>query len=398
MNGRGDAAIQVLEGLRDSDSRRENPNFTQEDYDEKISDARGIISLTNNNDVREMLEGMGIKYGSHRYAVAVADLYNLNQQRKANLQELVQNQTALQQLYEGEDFAKKIDEFVENATSDPIATRKMSQAQAEAGEKAVKKAIEEDKKNGVDVTTEEYKAHLDEVRKQVHDDYAQRYKQNAKNSAITVVRQIAKANALLKLRAQSNSISDVFDYIERKTGLKTKRPDAKIVNDSISKQIQQLKKEMSSIFKDLSPDATDEQFLQYIQKLQQQFPIDTKQFEDLELAGAMIQADGDVINKYANHAYGKNNKKNYPRRVDAIIKANEENERINWMVADIYSGDAVNKLNDIIDDEEAKEAAEEAKKRAEAEAELQKKKSTKNPVDEVVAPKEDLNSKLAKNK
>ena len=138
---------------------------------------------------------------------------------------------------------------------------RMSQAQAEAGEKAVKKAKEDDEKNGVDTTTEEYKAHLDEVRKQAHDDYAKRYKQNAKNSAITVVRQIAKANALLKLRAQSNSISDVFDYIERKTGLKTKRPDAKIVDGSISKQLQQLKNDMAKVFKDLNPNATDEQFL-----------------------------------------------------------------------------------------------------------------------------------------
>ena len=398
MNGRGDAAIQVLEGLKDSDSRRENPNFSQEDYDEKIQDARGIVTLTNNEDVREMLEGMGIKYGSHGYAVAVSDLYALNQQRKANMQEFVQNQTALNQLYNGEEFSKKIDEFVENATSDPIAMTRMSQAQAEAGEKAVKKAKEEDEKNGVDTTTDEYKAHLDEVRKQAHDDYAQRYKQNARNSAITVVRQIAKANALLRLRAQSNSISDVFDYIERKTGLKTKRPDAKIVDGSISKQLQQLKNDMAKVFKDLNPNATDEQFLQYIQNLQKQFPIDTKQFEDLELTGAMIQADGEVINKYSDHAYGKNNKKNYPRRVDAIIKANEENERINWMVSDIYSGDAVNKLNDIIDEEEAKEAAEEAKKRAEAEAELKKKKTSENPVDKAVTPKEDLSSKLAKNK
>lgn len=398
MNGRGDVAIQVLDGLRESDSRRENPNFSQEDYEDKIQDARGIVTLTNNQDVREMLEGMGIKYGSHRYAVAVADLYSLNQQRKANMQELIQNQASLNQLYNGEEFSKKIDEFVENVTSDPIAMTRMSQAQAEAGEKAVKKAKEDDEKNGVDTTTDEYKAHLDEVRKHAHDDYAQRYKQNAKNSAITVVRQIAKANALLRLIAQSNSISDVFDYIERKTGLKTKRPDAKIVDDSISKQLQQLKKDMSNVFKDLNPNATDEQFLQYIQKLQQQFPIDTKQFEDLELAGAMIQADGDVINKYTNHAYGKNNNKNYPRRVDAIIKANEENERINWMVSDIYSGDAINKLNDIIDDEEAKETAEEAKKRAEAEAELKKKKAAQNPVDNATAPKEDLSSKLAKNK
>jgi hypothetical protein len=47
----------------------------------------------------------------------------------------------------------------------------------------------------------------------------------------------------------------------------------------------------------------------------------------------------------------------YKKRIDAIIKANDDNAAINWMVSDIYSGDVVTKLYDDYFDEKEKEDA-----------------------------------------
>ena len=80
MNGRGQEALQYIKDQKLADSRREDPVYTQEMYDDKIKEVEGIISLASSNRVRSMLEAHGFEYGTDKYAVAISDLYNLQSQ------------------------------------------------------------------------------------------------------------------------------------------------------------------------------------------------------------------------------------------------------------------------------------------------------------------------------
>jgi hypothetical protein len=44
-------------------------------------------------------------------------------------------------------------------------------------------------------------------------------------------------------------------------------------------------------------------------------------------------------------------KDKYGRRVDAIIEANQRNQRIDWAINEIANGDAVNKLSEVFAEE-----------------------------------------------
>ena len=85
--------------MQQSDSRRETPRFQQEWYDEKIEDANRIQNLANDKGIRATLERNGIQYGTDRYAVAIADIYNLHRQAEANNEEYNQNQIELDKAY-----------------------------------------------------------------------------------------------------------------------------------------------------------------------------------------------------------------------------------------------------------------------------------------------------------
>lgn len=167
--------------------------------------------------------------------------------------------------------------------------------------------------------------------------------------------------------AQSNSIKDVFDFIENKTGLKTKRPDAKIIEDFIKTKIKSLKSTLHSVDENFDENSTDEKTLEYLNNIEMP-NANVENIEDLELASNMIAIDAAITKSYLSLLNespkegkdGSNSK--YGRRVDAIIEANDRNEKLNWFVNDAYSGDAVNKLNDVFEQELRKKFEEQLKK------------------------------------
>jgi hypothetical protein len=78
MRKRSSETLAVLDWMEKNDSRREDPFFSQEDYDEKRFAAKTIASLTDNKRIREGLEAKGIVYGTEEYANAIADIYSVN--------------------------------------------------------------------------------------------------------------------------------------------------------------------------------------------------------------------------------------------------------------------------------------------------------------------------------
>ena len=60
----------------------------------------------------------------------------------------------------------------------------------------------------------------------------------------------------------------------------------------------------------------------------------------------------------------------YKRRIDAIKKAREDNQKLNWMISEIETGDAISRLDEVFakeDAEAAKKAVKEMTKEASAE-------------------------------
>jgi hypothetical protein len=78
----------AMEQLKQDDSRRENPNFRQEDYDASIDALKGITALHRDKKVQQRLKDMGVKVGTKEYNTALADLYNLHSKLTENKKEL----------------------------------------------------------------------------------------------------------------------------------------------------------------------------------------------------------------------------------------------------------------------------------------------------------------------
>ena len=368
MSGRGRAVIEELERMQQSDSRRETPRFQQEWYDEKIEDANRIQNLANDKGIRATLERNGIQYGTDRYAVAIADLYNLHRQAEANNEEYNKNQIELDKAYQSKELNETLDKIVNNdiITNTEFSTE-LNRAQSEASNK-VQIALEtEAAQNGEDINSEEFKEIVDSERKRASDEVLEQFKNRRKKELIRNIRNLTQGKALLKIMAQSNSIKDVFDFIENKTGLKTKRPDAKIIEDFVKTKIKSLKSTLHSVDENFDENSTDEKTLEYLNNIEMP-NANVENIEDLELASNMIAIDAAITKSYLSLLNespkegkdGSNSK--YGRRVDAIIEANDRNEKLNWFVNDAYSGDAVNKLNDVFEQELRKEFKEQLKK------------------------------------
>ena len=368
MSGRGRAVIEELERMQQSDSRRETPRFQQEWYDEKIEDANRIQNLANDKGIRATLERNGIQYGTDRYAVAIADLYNLHRQAEANNEEYNQNQIELDKAYQSKELNETLDKIVNNdiITNTEFSTE-LNRAQSEASNKTQIALETEAAQNGEDINSEEFKEIVNSERKRASDEVLEQFKNRRKKELVRNIRNLTQGKALLKIMAQSNSIKDVFDFIENKTGLKTKRPDAKIIEDFVKTKIKSLKSTLHSVDENFDENSTDEKTLEYLNNIEMP-NANVENIEDLELASNMIAIDAAITKSYLSLLNespkegkdGSNSK--YGRRVDAIIEANDRNEKLNWFVNDAYSGDAVNKLNDVFEQELRKEFKEQLKK------------------------------------
>lgn len=368
MSGRGRAVVEELERMQQADSRRETPRFQQEWYDEKIEDANRIHNLANDKGLRAKLERNGIQYGTDRYAVAIADLYDLHRQAEANNEEYKQTETELDKAYQSKELNEELDKVVnDNIATNTEFSAKLNRAQSEAANQAQIALETEAAQNGEDINSEEFKEIVELERKHAQDEVLEQFKNRRKKELIRNIRNLTQGKAILKIMAQSNSIKDVFDFIENKTGLRTKRPDAKIIEEFIRTKIKNLKSSLHAVDEKFDENSTDEQTLEYLNKIE--LPnANIENIEDLELASNMIAVDASITKTYMSlldesPKKGEDGSKSkYGRRVDAIIEANDRNEKLNWFVNDAYSGDAVNKLNDVLEEELRKEFEEALKK------------------------------------
>lgn len=409
MNNREAEVKEAMVNMYQNDRRREEPEYTQDDYDEKIAAANGVMSLTKNEDIKAKLEAKGIKYGTKEYAVAIADLYDLNQQRIQNTSQTTQNNSELNSIYGSTEFNKAVDDIITAARSGDISIDlALSQARVKAGNEAVNKAIEQAKKDGIDTNTSEFKSKLQKIKEQAQNDAEEIGLDNYRQYIKEKTRVVNRLKALLKFKGQQNTAKEFFDFLSNKLKLKTKRPDSKTILNSTIEQIKQAKQQLMEIDPELNLGSTDADLLNAINSIQDIVNVNEDNAQQLELNSVALAADRAVTDSYLNQfSYGlvknkqgkyeynptqykreadkqsrylkalmngnkeeaekiqkedttseyneeevKNN--DYKTRVNKIREADRQNAKLNWMVADAYQGDLITKYMEQLEEERSK--------------------------------------------
>lgn len=401
MNNRENAIVSVLEDAKAADSRRQDPEYSTEDYDEKIKAVSELSNIAKSKRFRERMEAHGIEYGTKEYATAVADYYDIQKQNDQNNQEQIKNSARNDAYYNGKEYNDRIEEVVNRSLSlSPEDNEFVQRETAKHVQATVSSFISQATEAGEDTSTEDFKQRVNEIRQQAEAEG----EQNAKESLKKIVNEKSKAvnrlNALFRLKQQLDSIDDMFDMLYHKFGLSTKRQDANSIKKSINKQLEKAKEEFKIYDKNFHADSYEE-FQEYISG--DNTVIQSDEAEDIEFNQAILNADRSVINSYANlynRGYVRNpetrhieynpeedryqqeesekafiaqiSKKEYKpnenhtaakapegtsplkKRITHIIDANQRNKKLDWMLTEVYSGDAANKLQELIDEEESK--------------------------------------------
>ena len=372
MNNHEDQVINYLSKQQTADSRREDPNFTQEDYDDRIAAAKGIMAMTKNPAVRKILESHGIRYGSEKYAHAIADLYNLQEQLIENQKQRADGVGDISRIYNSKEFTEAVDKLVEQNITTQTSMAEVNKIKKEAGDAAVAEEIKAAEAAEMNTKSPEFKKRLQEIRTEAEDNAEKTAKQNAKQNITTTTHAVNKLRALLKLKARHNTIQDWYDNVISKVGPKVKRQDSKAIVDSIQQQIDDAKATLKEFVPDFNDKASDADILAQLETVENVTGVEAEEIEQLEAANAMLIADEDVTKKYLNSFYKlptkeekeSQKKSRYSKRIDAIIETNERNAELDWIVSDIFEGDSVNKLQEEFDKEDA-EALAKAKKEKE---------------------------------
>jgi hypothetical protein len=77
------------------------------------------------------------------------------------------------------------------------------------------------------------------------DDIDENTRVQYRNDVINMSHLAHKLQSLIKLRAQHNTISDFFKFLNDKFDISPKRPDAKLIVKSVDNQIKEAKEQLS---------------------------------------------------------------------------------------------------------------------------------------------------------
>ena len=449
--------IQALQDAKQNDSRRESPMYTAEQYDEQIQHINQLAATANNKNVRATLEAKGIKYGTERYAHAVADLSNLYDQQKENAEQSESINKSINDEYNSNEFKKSVQDIADRYLNDVSNQMEISRRNVNARHEAVKTELEKAKKAGIDTETEEFKEHLKNIKQDAQDANDKRSKEAVTEYIEEKTKAVNTLKAALTLKAQLNTIEDYFKFASEKLGLKTNRADAKLIHDHVQKYIDNAKEHLKKFDVDLG--STDKEALDALEQIDDVSKYSSDGLQHSIIGSIMLSADKAVTDGYLsqfNYGMVKNkdgkvvynptafrarqkrsnkltsailsgdkeaiekemqnsevedaiqddeavSKDSYAKRVDAIIDTKYRQDTTNWLAEEVVEGDAPVRLYEQYRDELRKQAEEDAKEDHQAVQESAVDNLDETPNEESVEDtkqqrQERLNSKLAENK
>lgn len=405
--GRYNQLATEIQQLRENDLKRNRPRFGEQYWNDLQSNVERISALVNNKQIEQQYRLKGINKGTEQYNVAIADRANIEQQLTANREAQQKAEVRLQQIYGQQGYQNQVEQAVnrQEQSIDPMLTAiNAATAKTKAIESYINRNVEEYKKSldTAALSQEEVEKSVAEYKEYIKDEaneYGERFVENSQKEEharhINNFQRNSEAHnrmkALLTLKAKMNSIDDIFKFTHDKLGLKTVRPDAKLLSANIDKQIARAKQSLAKAYKNFNEKSTDEQTLQFLNNFSESVGFNDNEIQELEQARAMYIANESLLNSTLSiHTEGVTRDDNgnleynpdelrYQRkqirlkqklgdkykseehtraaakdglksklneRITKIIDANKQNENIDWMLSDIYSGDAVTKLTE----------------------------------------------------
>lgn len=420
--GRYNQLATEIQQLREADLKRERPRFGEQYWDDLQSNVERISALVNNKQIEQQYRLKGINKGTEQYNVAIADRANIEQQLTANRKAQQEAEVRLQQIYAQQGYQNQVEQAVnrQEQSRDPILTAiNAATAKTKAIESYVNRKVEEYKKSldTAALSQEEVEKSVAKYKESIKDDaneYGERFVENSQKEEharhINNFQRNSEAHnrmkALLTLKAKMNSIDDIFKFAHDKLGLKTVRPDAKLLSANIDKQIARAKQSLAKAYKNFDEKSTDEQTLQFLNNFSESVGFNDNEIQELEQARAMYTANESLLNstlsihtegvtrdnngnleynpdelryqrkqaelkqklgdkykpeEHTRAAAKDGSKSKLNERITKIIDANKQNENIDWMLSDIYAGDAVTKLTEDYQNDMLKAAEEDVK-------------------------------------
>ena len=420
--GRYNQLTTEIQQLREADLKRERPRFGEQYWNDLQSNVERISALVNNKQIEQQYRLKGISKGTEQYNVAIADRANIEQQLTANRKAQQEAEVRLQQIYGQQGYQNQVEQAVnrQEQSRDPMLTAiNAATAKTKAIESYVNRKVEEYKKSldtaalpqeEVEKSVAEYKESIKDEANEYGEKFVERSQKEEHDRHINNFQRNSEAHnrmkALLTLKAKMNSIDDIFKFAHDKLGLKTVRPDAKLLSANIDKQITRAKQSLAKAYKNFDEKSTDEQTLQFLSNFSESVGFNDNEIQELEQARAMYTANESLLNstlsihtegvtrddngnleynpdelryqrkqaelkqklgdkykpeEHTRAAAKDGSKSKLNERITKIIDANKQNENIDWMLSDIYSGDAVTKLTEDYQNDMLKAAEEDIK-------------------------------------
>lgn len=420
--GRYNQLTTEIQQLREADLKRERPRFGEQYWNDLQSNVERISALVNNRQIEQQYRLKGINKGTEQYNVAIADRANIEQQLAANRKSQQEAEVRLQQIYGQQGYQNQVEQAVnrQEQSRDPLMTAiNTATAKTNAIESYVNRKVEEYKKSldTAALPQEEVEKSVAKYKESIKDEaneYGERFVENSQKEDhdrhVNNFQRNSEAHnrmkALLTLKAKMNSIDDIFKFAHDKLGLKTVRPDAKLLSANIDKQIARAKQSLAKAYKNFDEKSTDEQTLQFLNNFSESVGFNDNEIQELEQARAMYTANESLLNstlsihtegvtrdndgnleynpdelryqrkqaelkqklgdkykpeEHTRAAAKDGSKSKLNERITKIIDANKQNENIDWMLSDIYAGDAVTKLTEDYQDDMLKAAEEDIK-------------------------------------
>ena len=218
ISNHADGVIEELQRQRDRDKLSENPNYTQEQYDDQIKQVNLVSNVANQQNIRRKLEAKGILYGTDRYASAVADIVTNLQALDENKQARQENDTKIKELKS----KRIIENAIRNATDAEFSPYEQTD----------------------DELLDGYDSFEDAERAGVSDVIEQRtqYRQQDIQGKTRVTESGNKLIALLKLRQKLNTMSDYMRAM-KEAGLSIPTSDKGTITSTINRLIDRAKED-----------------------------------------------------------------------------------------------------------------------------------------------------------
>ena len=420
--GRYNQLTTEIQQLKDADLKRDRPRFGEQYWNDLQANVERINSLVNNKQIEQQYRLKGINKGTEKYNVAIADRANIEQQLSDNRNAQQEAEIRLKQIYSQKGYQDQVEQAVnrQEQSRDPmLAAINVAEMKTKAIESYINRKVEEYKKtlDTASLPEEEVNKSVAEYKESINDEaneYGERFIENTQreehtrhvNNFQTNSEIHNRMKALLTLKAKMNSIDDIFKFAHDKLGLKTVRPDAKLLSANIDKQIARAKQSLAKAYKNFDEKSTDEQTLQFLNNFSESVGFDDNEIQELEQARAMYTANESLLNstlsihtegitkdsngnleynpeevryqrkvaelrqklgdkykpeQHTRAAAKDGSKSKLNERITKIIDANKQNENIDWMLSDIYAGDAVTKLTEDFQDDMLKAAEQDVK-------------------------------------